>query len=50
MRVVRRDWVIFLSAAVFGLAVQMAAQRWPETKGSAHSSKDAGSYEVGTTK
>jgi hypothetical protein len=31
MRVVRRDWVIFLSAAVFGLAVQMAAQRWPGT-------------------
>jgi hypothetical protein len=50
MRVIRRDWVIFLSAAVFGLAVQMAAQRWPETKGSAHSPKDGGNYEVGTTK
>jgi hypothetical protein len=50
MRVVRRDWVIFLSAAVFGLAVQMAAQRWPGSKGGTHGSKDAGSYEVGTTK
>lgn len=28
-RVARRDWVLFLSAAVFSLAVQMAVQRWP---------------------
>jgi hypothetical protein len=25
----RRDWVLFLSAAVFSLALQMALQRWP---------------------
>ena len=29
MKIERRHWVIFLSAAVFGLSVQMAAQRWP---------------------
>ncbi len=29
LKIPRRDWVLFLSAAVFGLAVQMAAQRWP---------------------
>lgn len=28
-RVAQRDWVLFLSAAVFSLAVQMAVQRWP---------------------
>lgn len=28
-KIARRDWVVFLSAAVFSLAVQMAAQRWP---------------------
>jgi hypothetical protein len=28
-RVARRDWVLFLSAAVLALAVQMAAERWP---------------------
>lgn len=25
----RRDWVIFVSATVFGLALEMAVQRWP---------------------
>jgi hypothetical protein len=27
----RRDWVIFVSAVVFGLALEMAIQRWPWT-------------------
>ena len=27
--VARRDWVLFLSAAVFSLALQMALERWP---------------------
>jgi hypothetical protein len=29
LRVSRRDWVIFISALVFGLALEMAIQRWP---------------------
>ena len=29
LKVERRHWVIFLSAAVFSLSVQMALQRWP---------------------
>lgn len=29
LKIKRRDWVIFLSAIVFGLAMQMAIQRWP---------------------
>ncbi len=29
LKVERRHWVIFLSAAVFSLAVQMAIERWP---------------------
>lgn len=29
LKVERRHWVIFLSAAVFSLAVQMALERWP---------------------
>jgi hypothetical protein len=29
MQIKRRDWVVFLSAAVFSLALQMALQRWP---------------------
>lgn len=29
LKVQRRHWVIFLSAAVFGLALEMALQRWP---------------------
>lgn len=28
-KVDRRDWVIFLSAGVFGLALQMTLERWP---------------------
>jgi len=28
-KVAKRDWVLFLSAAVFSLAVQLALQRWP---------------------
>jgi hypothetical protein len=28
-KVNRRDWVIFLSAGVFGLALKMALERWP---------------------
>jgi len=28
-KVTKRDWVLFLSAAVFSLAVQLALQRWP---------------------
>lgn len=32
IKVERRHWVIFLSAAVFGLAVEMALQRWPKKK------------------
>jgi hypothetical protein len=31
-KVTRRDWVIFLSSAVMALALEMAAQRWPEKK------------------
>lgn len=30
MKVERKHWVIFLSAAVFGLALEMAFQRWPK--------------------
>ena len=30
LNVNRRDWVIFLSAAVFSVALQMALQRWPQ--------------------
>ena len=30
LRVKRRDWVIFISAAVFALALEMAIQRWPD--------------------
>jgi hypothetical protein len=29
LKIARRDWVVFLSAAAFGLALQMAVQRWP---------------------
>ena len=29
LKVGRRDWVIFISAAVFSLALEMALQRWP---------------------
>ena len=29
LKVERRHWVIFLSAAVFALSLEMAAQRWP---------------------
>jgi hypothetical protein len=29
LKVSRRDWVIFISALVFGLALEMAIQRWP---------------------
>ena len=29
LKVPRREWVLFLSAAVFSLALQMALQRWP---------------------
>ena len=28
-KIVRRDWVIFLSSAVMALALQMAVERWP---------------------
>jgi hypothetical protein len=31
-KIARRDWVLFLSAAVFSLALQMALQRWPAPK------------------
>ena len=34
-KITRRDWVVFLSAAVMALAIEMAAQRWPVQK--AHS-------------
>lgn len=30
LKVERRHWVIFLSAAVFGLAFEMLIQRWPQ--------------------
>jgi hypothetical protein len=29
LKVARRNWVIFVSAAVFALALEMAIQRWP---------------------
>jgi hypothetical protein len=29
LKIGRRDWVIFISAAVFSLALEMALQRWP---------------------
>ena len=29
LRVSRRDWVFFLSAGVFSLALKMALERWP---------------------
>lgn len=29
LRVNRRDWVVFISAGVFSLALKMAAERWP---------------------
>lgn len=29
LKINRREWVIFLSAAVFGIAVKMAIERWP---------------------
>lgn len=29
LKIPRRDWILFLSAAVFSLAVQLALQRWP---------------------
>jgi hypothetical protein len=29
LKVSRRDWVFFLSAAIFGLAVEMAIRQWP---------------------
>jgi hypothetical protein len=29
LNVARRDWVVFVSAAAFSLALQMALQRWP---------------------
>ena len=32
LKINRREWVIFVSAAIFSLAIQMAAQRWPEKK------------------
>lgn len=32
MKIERRHWVIFLSAAIFGLSLQMAAERWPSGK------------------
>lgn len=31
LKVPRRDWVIFVSALVFGLALEMAIHRWPAT-------------------
>jgi hypothetical protein len=30
LKVARRDWVFFLSAAIFGLAVEMAIRQWPK--------------------
>jgi hypothetical protein len=33
IRVNRRDWVIFLSAGVMALALQMAVERWPAEQG-----------------
>ena len=30
LKINRKDWVIFLSSAVMALAVQMAAERWPQ--------------------
>jgi hypothetical protein len=29
LKIERRNWVIFASAAVFALAIEMAVQRWP---------------------
>ena len=29
LKISRREWVIFISAAVFALALEMAVQRWP---------------------
>ena len=34
-KITRRDWVVFLSAAVMALAIEMVTQRWPVSK--AHS-------------
>jgi hypothetical protein len=34
LKVERRDWVIFISAAVFALALEMALERWPSSSGS----------------
>lgn len=36
----RREWVIFLSAVVFGLAVEMAAERFPGPKKPSQSAKN----------
>ena len=32
LKVNRREWVIFVSALVFGLAMEMAVERWPGVK------------------
>lgn len=29
LKVLRRDWILFISAAVFSLSLQMALERWP---------------------
>lgn len=34
LKIERRHWVIFLSAGVFSLALEMAAQRWPTSEAS----------------
>lgn len=43
LKVSRREWVIFVSAVVFGLALEMALQRWP-AKGK--SARQASSYHL----
>jgi hypothetical protein len=37
LNIARRDWVLFLSAGVMALALQMAIERWPAEQNSHHS-------------
>lgn len=30
LKIARRDWIVFLSAAAFSIALQLALQRWPK--------------------
>ena len=41
LKVPRREWVLFVSAAVFGLSLQMALERWPAKAETETSAGDA---------